>query len=49
MTACESGGAGDRQVYAVRMTASICRSQPVNWFQLLKVWSTISKSLILND
>jgi hypothetical protein len=31
------------------MTALICLSQLVNRFQLALFWSTMSKSLILND
>jgi len=34
--------------YAARVKSSICRNQLVNGFQLVKIWATISKSLIPN-
>ncbi len=40
MAVCGSDSLGDGRFCAACMTASICRSQLVNWFQLLLFWST---------
>ena len=43
------GLAGLNSNYAALLSASILRNQISNGFQPAKEWSTISKSLILND
>ena len=38
-----------RLYYAARLRASRWRNQLNGWFELVKMWAIISKSLILND
>ena len=43
-----TSGLGTRP-YAAILNPSICRIQLIIGFQLVKIWATIPKSLILND
>jgi hypothetical protein len=42
------GGEWDSN-YAACLNAATCRNQLINGFELMKIWATISKSLISND